>query len=75
MLDGSEHESSGEYLEVMRPERLVMSWRWTDGEDPVESLVEIDLRAAPKAPSSLSPIRGCTTRRPAAATRPVGAAR
>ncbi len=45
MLDGSEHESSGEYLEVVRPERLAMSWRWVGGEDPGESLVEIDLRA------------------------------
>jgi uncharacterized protein YndB with AHSA1/START domain len=43
-LDGSEHESSGEYLEVLRPERLAMSWRWEGGEDPGESLVEIDLR-------------------------------
>ena len=45
MLDGSEHESSGEYLEVVRPERLAMSWRWAGGEDPGESLVEIQLRA------------------------------
>jgi uncharacterized protein YndB with AHSA1/START domain len=45
MLDGSEHESSGEYLEVARPERLAMSWRWLGSEDPGESLVEIDLRA------------------------------
>jgi uncharacterized protein YndB with AHSA1/START domain len=44
MLDGSEHESSGEYLEVARPKRLAMSWRWAGGEDPGESLVEIDLR-------------------------------
>jgi uncharacterized protein YndB with AHSA1/START domain len=44
MLDGSEHESSGEYLEVVRPQRLAMSWRWAGGEDPGESLVEIDLR-------------------------------
>jgi uncharacterized protein YndB with AHSA1/START domain len=45
MLDGSEHESSGEYLEVRSPERLVMSWRWLCGEeDPNESRVEIDLR-------------------------------
>ena len=44
MLDGSEHESSGEYLEVARPERLVMSWRWEGSEDPGESRVEIDLR-------------------------------
>ncbi len=45
MLDGSEHESSGEYLEVVRPQRLAMTWRWAGGEDPGESLVEIDLRA------------------------------
>jgi uncharacterized protein YndB with AHSA1/START domain len=44
MLDGSEHQSSGEYLEVVRPERLAMTWRWVGGEDPGESLVEIDLR-------------------------------
>jgi uncharacterized protein YndB with AHSA1/START domain len=44
-LDGSEHESSGEYLEVCRPERLAMSWRWLGGEDPGESRVEIRLRA------------------------------
>ncbi len=43
-LDGVEHESTGEYLEVRRPERLVMSWRWKDREDPGESRVEIDLR-------------------------------
>jgi uncharacterized protein YndB with AHSA1/START domain len=46
MVDGSEHESTGEYLEVVKPERLSMSWRWTGGaEDPGESLVEIRLRA------------------------------
>jgi uncharacterized protein YndB with AHSA1/START domain len=44
-LDGIEHESSGEYLEVARPERLAMSWRWEGGEDPGESRVEIALRA------------------------------
>ena len=44
MLDGTEHESSGKYLEVARPERLVMSWRWEGSEDPGESRVEIDLR-------------------------------
>jgi uncharacterized protein YndB with AHSA1/START domain len=44
-LDGIEHESCGEYREVVKPERLVLSWRWEGGEDPGESLVEIDLRA------------------------------
>ena len=29
LLDGSEHESSGAYLELIRPERVVMSWLWT----------------------------------------------
>jgi uncharacterized protein YndB with AHSA1/START domain len=43
-LDGLEHESSGKYLEVIRPQRLAMSWRWESGEDPGESLVEIELR-------------------------------
>lgn len=46
MLDGSEHESSGEYLEIVRPERLAMSWRWHCGvETEDESLLEIALRA------------------------------
>jgi len=46
MLDGSEHECSGEYLEVVKPERLSMSWRWAGGaEDPGESLIEVRLRA------------------------------
>ena len=45
MLDGSEHESSGRYLELAKPSRLVMSWRWTHGGEPgEESRVEIDLR-------------------------------
>jgi uncharacterized protein YndB with AHSA1/START domain len=48
MLDGSEHESSGEYVEVSKPARLVMSWRWTHGGEPdeadEESRVELDLR-------------------------------
>lgn len=49
MLDGSEHESRGEYLEVAPPERLAMSWRWMDGEAPGrESRVEISLRAIPE---------------------------
>ena len=45
LLDGTEHESSGEYLEVEPPERLAMTWRWTGGaEDPEESRVDIRLR-------------------------------
>jgi uncharacterized protein YndB with AHSA1/START domain len=26
--DGLEHECAGEFLEIERPERVVMSWRW-----------------------------------------------
>jgi uncharacterized protein YndB with AHSA1/START domain len=48
-LDGNEHESSGRYIEVRRPERLVMSWRWLGGEeDPGESRLEIELRPIPE---------------------------
>jgi len=49
MLDGTEHETSGEFLEVAPPERVVMSWRWKGGEeDPGESRVEITLKAVPE---------------------------
>jgi uncharacterized protein YndB with AHSA1/START domain len=44
-LSGVEHESSGEYLEILRPERLAMSWRWEGNEDPGESRLEFNLRA------------------------------
>ncbi len=49
LLDGSEHESSGEFLEILRPEHIVMSWRWRGGlEDPGESRLEIRLRPIPE---------------------------
>lgn len=49
LLDGSEHECGGQFLEVRKPERLVMSWRWLEGgDDPGESRVEINLRPIPK---------------------------
>lgn len=45
LLDGSEHESSGTFLELVRPEVAVFSWRWTGGmEDPGESRLEMRLR-------------------------------
>ena len=48
MLDSTEHESSGEFLEIRPPERVVMSWRWKGGlEDPGESRIEITLSAVP----------------------------
>jgi uncharacterized protein YndB with AHSA1/START domain len=47
-LDGREHEACGECLEVARPSRIVMSWRWAFGGEPDEvgrvSRIEIDLR-------------------------------
>ena len=46
LLDGSEHESGGEILELVRPKRLAMSWRWlAGGDDPGESMLSFDLRA------------------------------
>jgi uncharacterized protein YndB with AHSA1/START domain len=36
MLDGSEHECTGEFLEIVRPSRVVMSWRWVEGGEPDE---------------------------------------
>jgi uncharacterized protein YndB with AHSA1/START domain len=47
--DGLEHECAGEFLEVVRPEKIVMSWQWTSGGVPQEkeavSRVEMHLRA------------------------------
>ena len=48
LLDGTEHETRGVYLELVRPERVVMSWRWTEGgADIGESRVEMTLRPIP----------------------------
>jgi uncharacterized protein YndB with AHSA1/START domain len=47
-LAGTEHECSGEFLQIVRPEHVIMSWRWKGGaEDPGESRIEIRLRAVP----------------------------
>src|SRR5215469_14587908 len=47
-LDGSEHESAGEYLEVIPQQRIVLSWQWVSGGEPDEaghvSRLEILLR-------------------------------
>ena len=47
-LDGTEHESTGEYLELVESKRLVMSWQWTTGGEPDEagevSRIEITLK-------------------------------
>jgi uncharacterized protein YndB with AHSA1/START domain len=34
--DGWEHVCTGEFLEIARPEHLVMSWRWIVGGEPDE---------------------------------------
>ena len=47
-LDGQEHESVGEFLEVTPPHRLVMTWGYAFGGEPEEagltSRIEIDIR-------------------------------
>jgi len=46
MLDGTEHESSGEYLDYDPPHRLAMSWHWSGDEDEGgTSRIDIRLRA------------------------------
>ena len=46
-LDGRDHEARGEFLEVVPPRRIVMSWNWAVGGVPEErgrtSQVEIEL--------------------------------
>jgi len=47
MLDGTEHECNGRFLEVSPPDRLVMTWRWAGGREAEgESRVQISLRAS-----------------------------
>jgi uncharacterized protein YndB with AHSA1/START domain len=47
-FDGSEHEACGEFLELVPPRRIVMSWRWALGGAAEErgrtSRVEIEIR-------------------------------
>jgi uncharacterized protein YndB with AHSA1/START domain len=47
-LDGTQHEASGECLEVVHSKRLVMTWCWTLGGEPDErgqvSRVAFELR-------------------------------
>lgn len=48
-FDGGEHECTGEFLEIVKPGRVVMSWRWDEGGDVAEagntSRLEFILRA------------------------------
>ena len=47
--DGKEHVCAGEFIEIERPERVIMTWRWTEGGEPDEhdhvSRVEFHLRS------------------------------
>ena len=47
-LDGRDHEACGEFLELVPPRRIVMSWNWAVGGVPDErgrtSRVEVELR-------------------------------
>jgi uncharacterized protein YndB with AHSA1/START domain len=47
--DGEEHEAHGEYLEVIPPRRLVMSWRWVHGgvEEEREGVSRIEFELRP----------------------------
>jgi uncharacterized protein YndB with AHSA1/START domain len=45
MADGSEHESRGEFLEVVHPSRLAFTWCWVGREAEGESRVEIDVHS------------------------------
>ena len=45
MLDGSEHEAVGEYLEVERPRKLAMTWQWQNHDDRTVSRIDVLLRA------------------------------
>jgi uncharacterized protein YndB with AHSA1/START domain len=44
MLGGSEHESTGEFLEIVRPERVTMTWQWMGDDADPESRIDIVLR-------------------------------
>ena len=49
MLDGSEHESRGKYLEIDPPHRLSMSWQWQGMPDGTGvSRIDISLRETPE---------------------------
>jgi len=48
MLNGNEYESSGEYLEIDAPRRLVYTWSWADDPATPASRIEIDLQPIPE---------------------------
>jgi uncharacterized protein YndB with AHSA1/START domain len=45
LLDDVQYECSGEFLEIVRPELVVISWHWRDGvPEPGESRVQFTLK-------------------------------
>jgi uncharacterized protein YndB with AHSA1/START domain len=48
MLDQSEHECTGQILELTRPTHLLMTWEWKGREADGDSRVEFTLRAIPQ---------------------------
>lgn len=44
MIDGSEHEATGEYLEFDPPRRLAMTWQWLTHDDRTVSRIDVSLR-------------------------------
>jgi uncharacterized protein YndB with AHSA1/START domain len=46
LLDDTQYECSGEFLEIVRPQLVVLSWHWKDGlPEPGESRVRFTLKA------------------------------
>jgi uncharacterized protein YndB with AHSA1/START domain len=46
LLDDTQYECSGKFLELVRPELVVLSWTWRDGlPEPGESRVQFKLKA------------------------------
>lgn len=47
-VDGRQHECAGQFLEIHKPDRIAISWRWSSGGEPEEfgrtSRVEFRLR-------------------------------
>jgi uncharacterized protein YndB with AHSA1/START domain len=45
LLDDTQYECSGEFLEIVRPQLVVLSWHWKDGlPEPGESRVRFTLK-------------------------------
>lgn len=67
--DGRVHECAGQFLEIRKPELIVMSWRWTRGGDPDEvgRTSRLELRLRPIAEGTELTLRHAELRTDAAA--------